>query len=66
MFKFFQAFSFIIVVLYFIAGFYILLSEKLEYIPKNIRIVFALFLISYGGFRLVRLYQKIKNKDEDF
>lgn len=48
-----------------IAGFYIVFSNRIPIFqawPKEIRTVFGVFLISYGFFRSVIIYQKNKNR----
>jgi hypothetical protein len=51
--------------MYFLAGIYVIFSPKIDYIPKNIRIIFGAFLFLYGAFRLVRTIYKDRDNDED-
>lgn len=51
--------------MYFIAGLYVIISPKINYIPKNIRIIFGSFLFLYAIFRLVRTIYKDRDKEED-
>jgi hypothetical protein len=48
--------------MFFLLGFYILLSPKI-YFPKEVKVIFAVFLFLYGAFRFVRYIYK--DRDED-
>jgi len=61
--KAFKIFSIFVVFLYFVLGFFLLFFAVNYQIPKNIKIIFGLFFISYGAFRAVRLWNKYKNID---
>jgi len=48
-----------------IVGFYIVFSQRIVVFqswPKEIRTIFGVFIISYGLFRSVVIYQKNKNR----
>lgn len=48
-----------------IVGFYIVFSNRIQLLqawPKEIRTIFGVFIISYGLFRSVLIYQKNKNR----
>jgi divalent metal cation (Fe/Co/Zn/Cd) transporter len=48
-----------------IVGFYIVFSQRIQLFqswPKEIRTIFGVFIISYGLFRSVVIYQKNKNR----
>jgi hypothetical protein len=48
-----------------IVGFYIVFSQRIQLFqswPKEIRTIFGIFIISYGLFRSVVIYQKNKNR----
>jgi hypothetical protein len=50
-----------------IAGFYIIFSQRISVFqswPKEIRTIFGVFIISYGFFRSVVIYQKSKNRKD--
>jgi len=57
-------FGLFMVVIYFIAGFWIFFAPGFEHIPQNIRGVFGFFMIVYGFFRLVRIIMKLKAERE--
>jgi len=58
-------FNFLIILMYFGAGLYVIFSPKINYIPKNIRVIFGSFLFLYGAFRLVRTIYKDRDNEED-
>jgi putative flippase GtrA len=48
-----------------IVGFYIVFSHRIPVFqswPKEVRTIFGVFIISYGLFRSVVIYQKSKNR----
>ncbi|HNX86588.1 MAG TPA: hypothetical protein PKN12_06640 [Bacteroidales bacterium] len=58
-------FSVAVVLLYFFLGTYLLISQRFHHLSKEIRVIFALFLFLYGGFRLARIWTKRRENDED-
>ena len=58
-------FSWFVILLYFILGTYLLVSSRFQYLSKEIKVIFAIFLFLYGGFRLARLWTKSREEDED-
>ena len=54
-----------IAALFFVLGLYLLLSPKFFYIPKEIRVIFSVFLFLYGAFRVVRYLFKDRDREED-
>jgi hypothetical protein len=46
-------------------GFYVLFGTRFEYLTKQIRVVFAVFLFLYGGWKLTRYILKNPNSDTD-
>ena len=63
--KFAKYFSWFVILLYFVLGIYVLVSQRFQYLTKEIKIIFALFLFLYGGFRLARLWTKNRERNED-
>jgi len=53
-----------VVALYFAAGIYVAFSNKLEYIPKNVRVIFAFLIIIFGAYRLSKYLAKKKNNHD--
>ena len=57
-------FSWFVILLYFVLGVYVLVSSRFHYLSKEFRVIFALFLFLYGGFRLARLWSKSRENVE--
>ena len=63
--KFYKIFGIVVVILIIILGFSVLFLSYFRSIPSNIRIILAIFIISYGAYRLVNIWNKSKKgKDE--
>jgi uncharacterized membrane protein len=57
--------SIAVVLLYFFLGVYLLVSPRFQHLSKEIKVIFAVFLFLYGGFRLARIWTKSReDKDE--
>ena len=56
---------FVIILMFFVLGVYVLYSPNLDYIPRNFRVIFAIFILLYGFYRLVSSLQKIKKNREE-
>lgn len=63
--KFANYFSLLIILLYFILGMFVLTSSRFDYLSREIKIIFSIFLFLYGGFRLARLWTKMREHEED-
>ena len=63
--KFAKYFSWIVILLYFALGIYVLVSPRFQYLSKEVKIIFAVFLFLYGGFRLARLWSKSREQNEE-
>jgi len=59
--RLFKLFEIFVVFLYFVIGFFLLFFAQNYNLPKNIKIIFGFFFISYGAFRTVRIWNKYKN-----
>jgi positive regulator of sigma E activity len=53
-------FSWIIILLYFVLGAWVLVSDRFDYLSKELKYIFAAFLFLYGGFRMARLWSKYR------
>jgi hypothetical protein len=62
-FSFMDIFSLFMVLVYFGLGIYLFVTDTLDYIPSMYRVVFAVIMILYGSFRLVRVISKLKNPE---
>ena len=63
--KFARYFSWFVILLYFALGIFVLLSPRFHYLSKEIKVIFAVFLFLYGGFRIARLWSKNREKNEN-
>ena len=57
-----KIFGVIVVLLILIAGIYLLVSPSMNLWPRNIRIIFALIIITYGFFRLFTIVHLSKKR----
>jgi hypothetical protein len=57
--------SIAIILMFFVFGIYVLFSPNLDYIPRNFRVIFAIFILLYGFYRLVSSFQKYKKNREE-
>jgi len=55
-------FSGFVILLYFALGIYVLTSQRFQYLSKEVKVIFAVFLFLYGSFRLARLWTKIREE----
>jgi len=62
--QFTRYFSILIVLGFFTLGTLLLLHPYFSYLNKEIRVVFAVFLYLYGFFRMVRIFLKIRKKND--
>jgi hypothetical protein len=53
-----------IILMFFVFGIYILFERNLN-IPHNFRVMFAIFIMLYGFYRLVSSFQKFKKDREE-
>jgi ascorbate-specific PTS system EIIC-type component UlaA len=63
--KILRLFGIIVVILIFVLGGVVLFSNYFNYVPSNYRVIMGFLIISYGAFRLVSLFNKIKDDEED-
>ena len=52
-------------VAFFLLGFYVLFSARFDYLPKQIKVIFAIFLFLYGSWKLTRYVLKNPDKDSE-
>jgi len=62
--KFYQYFSWAVVLLYFALGIFVLVSPRMQHLPRQVRIIFAIFLFLYGGYRVARLWTRLRESDD--
>jgi hypothetical protein len=64
--KFSKYFAVAVVSLYFFLGIFVLVSPRVNLQPKELKVIFAVFLFLYGTWRLARIITKNRtNKEED-
>ncbi|OIP03189.1 MAG: hypothetical protein AUJ97_04940 [Bacteroidetes bacterium CG2_30_32_10] len=57
--------TWVIIALWFFLGVYIFLAPSFDYLPKMARVIFGVFCILFGFYRLARLYAKNRNSEEE-
>ncbi|MCX6244450.1 MAG: hypothetical protein NTU98_07055 [Bacteroidetes bacterium] len=63
--KYWKLFSIAVVVMYFLLGAYLLISPRFNNLPKEIKVIFAVFLFLYGGWRLARIFTKAREERKE-
>jgi hypothetical protein len=63
--KFNKILGIAVAAMFFVLGFWLLFSPRFNYLTKEIKVIFAVFLFLYGAFRLVRYIFKDRDKEED-
>jgi len=63
--KFAKYFSWFVILLYFVLGIYVLVSPRFQYLSKEVKYIFAIFLFLYGSFRIARLWTKNRERNEE-
>jgi hypothetical protein len=51
--------------MFFILGFWLLFSPRFNYLTKEIKVIFAVFLFLYGAFRIVRYIYSGRDRDDE-
>jgi hypothetical protein len=62
--KFTKIFGIVVSAMFFILGVFILTSSRFSYLPKEIKVIFAVFLFLYGAYRMVRYIYKDRDEEE--
>ena len=63
--KFTKIFGIAVAALFFLLGIFILVSPRFSYLPKEAKVIFAVFLFLYGAYRMVRYIFKDRDEEED-
>ncbi|MEI6884037.1 MAG: hypothetical protein WCO02_06085 [Bacteroidota bacterium] len=63
--KYYKYFAIAVALLYFFLGAYIFFTPSLAYLPQTVKVIFAVFLFLYGGFRLARIWSKSREENEE-
>jgi hypothetical protein len=43
----------------------VLTGKQLQYLSQEVKVIFAIFLFLYGGFRIARIWTKNRERNED-
>lgn len=54
-----------IILMFFVLGVFVLFSPNFNYIPWNFRVIFSIFILLYGIYRLISSFQKFKKDREE-
>ena len=60
-----KIFGIVVAAMFFFLGGFLLLSPRYDYLPKEIKVIFAVFLFLYGAFRIVGYIYQHRDKDEE-
>jgi hypothetical protein len=63
--RYWKYFSILVVLMWFFLGFYVLMSSRFDGLTKEVRVIFAVFLFLYGGWRLARIWTKSREENEE-
>jgi hypothetical protein len=63
--KYTRIFGIAIAAMFFVLGGFVLFGRGYAYIPKEYRVIFAIFLFLYGAYRMVRYLYKDRNRDDE-
>jgi len=63
--KYYKYFAYSVAALYFLLGIFVFTSPLFKHLPQTVKIIFAVFLFLYGGFRLARIWSKSKERSDE-
>jgi hypothetical protein len=63
--KFTKIIGIAIAAMFFLLGAFVLLSSRFSGLPKETRVIFAVFLFLYGAYRMVRYIYKDREEEEE-
>ena len=63
--KFNKIFGIAVAAMFILLGFWILFDQRFNYLPKEVKVIFAVFLFLYGAFRIVRHIFKERDEEEE-
>lgn len=58
-------FGLVMILFYIGAGLTLIFSSVLQNTPKEYKVIFGIFFVLYGIFRFVRVYPKLKNRNQN-
>ena len=62
--RFTKIFGIVVAAMFFLLGLYVLLSPRFNYLPKEAKVIFSVFLFLYGGYRMVRYIYRDREEEE--
>jgi hypothetical protein len=63
--RFTKIIGILIASLFFFLGFYLLFGSRFQYLPKEVRVIFSVFLFLYGAFRIVRYIFRDRDRERE-
>ena len=63
--KILKYFGIIVVILIMVLGIIVATSSYFQSIPKNYRFVFSFFIIAYAAFRLINIFNKSRDDENE-
>lgn len=63
--KILKIFGIIVVILILVLGIIVASSQYFQGIPKNYRFIFSFFIIAYAAFRLVNIFNKSRDNENE-
>ncbi|MGE5424367.1 MAG: hypothetical protein ACM3N9_03325 [Syntrophothermus sp.] len=63
--KVWKYFSYAVIIMYVVLGVFLLVSPGFRYIQKEFRVIFAIFLLLYAGWRVARIINAEREKREE-
>jgi hypothetical protein len=63
--KYWKIFSIAVIAMYFFLGVYVLVSPRFDGLTREIKVIFAVFLFLYGGWRLARIFTRDRERREE-
>jgi uncharacterized membrane protein len=63
--KYWKIFSSAVIAMYFVLGVYVLVSPRFDGLTREIKVIFAVFLFLYGGWRLARIFTRDRERREE-
>jgi hypothetical protein len=63
--RFNKIFGIAVAAMFFYLGFWLMFSPRFSYLPKEIKVIFAVFLFLYGAFRIIRYIYSDRDRDDE-
>lgn len=63
--KFWKYLSYTVILMYILLGIYLLVSPRFDNITKEFKVIFAVFLFLYAGWRIARIINRERERREE-